>query len=376
MRVRHERVKLEVILLAVLCIARVSSVRPGLDVRLGADRSSRGVDEAAQTCGQPPCSPCPIRADTDKCKWKFKRYIASELEEKWWEVVDKVGDKPCEAVKTTFSEYFTRYKAAIHAGQLASNSMVAEGQCDCAGGAEPGSFDQTVFSRFEYQNECTSDMAYSYIEPLAGILRHPEVCEHEHHNLLRKDWLLVDQWEMHKNRNSDSRFFYYDSGASTWAEGLGGASQAWFDSIYVNKCAPFQGYWLWEVLPQNPSKVFEALPARAKPNYHWYNIPASQDKESSDSPLFHLKNTARLDDFVVFKIDIDNNPVEEAMVYALLNDTHLLSLIDEFYWEHHINMYPMTKHWHDTISKTHKQKDSIMMFRQLREAGVRAHSWV
>mmetsp|Transcript_45256 Transcript_45256/g.104983 ORF Transcript_45256/g.104983 Transcript_45256/m.104983 type:complete len:373 (-) Transcript_45256:27-1145(-) len=369
-QVPHRRVQLEVVL-ALVCIAPVWSVRPP-----GASLLAERAEDAGQACGQLPCSPCSALLEANNCKWKFKQYIASELEEKWWQVVDRVGDNPCDAVRTTFAEYFARYKAAIHAGRLASNGVIAEGQCNCLKSAEPESFDQTVFSRFEYENECTSEMAYSYIEPLAGILRHPEVCEHEKQNLLRKDWLLVDQWALQKNRNLDSRFFYFDAGASTWAEGLGGASQAWFDSIYVNKCAPFQGYWLWEVLEQKPSKVFGALPARVKPNYHWYNIPASQDKENSDSPLFHVRNTAQPQDFVVLKIDIDNNPVEEAMVYALLNDTHLLSLIDEFYWEHHINMYPMTKHWHDTISKTHKQKDSIMIFRKLREAGVRAHSWV
>mmetsp|Transcript_2633 Transcript_2633/g.4510 ORF Transcript_2633/g.4510 Transcript_2633/m.4510 type:complete len:389 (+) Transcript_2633:70-1236(+) len=383
---RGVQVTVLVLFLSVLYLVCVGGIQP-----LGKARAGKGselslsthcatLSDAAQTCNIEPCSPCHANTDSSSCKWKFRRYIPSELEARWWQVVEEVKMQPCVAMNERFSSYLEIYNAAIEAGWLSNYAVVPEGLCDCAKSMEPKSFDDSVFSRFEYENECTHELKTSYIEPLAGILRHPRVCvpADEKPFLSRKDWLLVDQWELQKNRKHDSRFLYFDAGASFWLDGAGGSgsSQAWFDSIFVNLCAPFQGYWLWEAAPLKAAFVLGQVPARAKPNYHWYNIPASQDKTSSDSPLFHVRNTARLDDYVVFKIDIDNNPVEEAILYSLLDDPQLLSLIDEFYWEHHVNMYPMTKYWRETADPNKDQGDSIWAFRKMRELGIRAHSWV
>ena len=51
-----------------------------------------------------------------------------------------------------------------------------------------------------------------------------------------------------------------------------------------------------------------------------------------------------------------------------------MALIDDFYWEHHVNFQPMVKYW-ATGRSARTMNDSIAMFAGLREAGVRAHSW-
>ena len=55
-----------------------------------------------------------------------------------------------------------------------------------------------------------------------------------------KGYLLVDPWAAHRNdayvpeglsssrRPGQVRSWYFDLGASTWSQGLGGASQEWF----------------------------------------------------------------------------------------------------------------------------------------------------
>eukprot|EP00971_Amphidinium_carterae_P008768 172652-Amphidinium_carterae.1 len=184
-----------------------------------------------------------------------------------------------------------------------------------------------------YQNTCTNELKYSYIEPLAGPLRHPGVCirpfvKHWDRFKFSKNWMVLDQWDVHKGMTQYSQVYYFDAGASTWEKGLGGASQAWFDTTYDSLCAPFDGYWMWEVTPTDAAKVFRVLPRHVKPKYRWYNIPASPNRSDSDSPLFHVTQVAKPQDYVVFKLDIDNNPVEEAIVRALLEDTVLLGLID------------------------------------------------
>ena len=46
-----------------------------------------------------------------------------------------------------------------------------------------------------------------------------------------------------------------------------------------------------------------------RPYYHWFNIPASPESEDWDNPLTHLLEVATPDDYVLFKLDIDNNAV-------------------------------------------------------------------
>eukprot|EP00971_Amphidinium_carterae_P054170 1066847-Amphidinium_carterae.1 len=116
-------------------------------------------------------------------------------------------------------------------------------------------------------------------------------------------------------------------------------------------CAPFQGYWAWEATPIDPVRTFAALPSRVAPNYHWYNVPADPAVGASDNPLEHIRKVATVDDYVVLKIDIDAIRVEEAFVEQLLADKDLLALIDEFYWEHHVRMKPISLSWGFTISR-------------------------
>ncbi len=58
-------------------------------------------------------------------------------------------------------------------------------------------------------------------------------------------------------------------------------------------------------------------------------------------------------------------------------DLHLqiLSLVDEFYWEHHVNMEPLASCCWATTGLSKKQDVSLAYFTKLREAGLRAHSW-
>eukprot|EP00971_Amphidinium_carterae_P196472 3899035-Amphidinium_carterae.1 len=90
------------------------------------------------------------------------------------------------------------------------------GGCDCMGSEKPKTFDSRVFSSFAYINECTQEVVHSYIEPLAGIMRHPKFCplpaipEHPRVKGNRLEYIVHEQWDVHKNRNPNSRTFYFD----------------------------------------------------------------------------------------------------------------------------------------------------------------------
>jgi hypothetical protein len=69
-----------------------------------------------------------------------------------------------------------------------------------------------------------------------------------------------------------------------------------------------------------------------------FNIPATADPESEANPWNILRKVATPQDYVVVKLDIDNTPVEEQFIAQLQASSDLSSLIDEFYFEHHVNV--------------------------------------
>lgn len=91
------------------------------------------------------------------------------------------------------------------------------------------------------------------------------------------------------------------------------------------------------------------------------------------------------------KLDIDNNPVETALVRQLLDDPEALARVDEFFWEHHVWGSPLQKtrvdlfgtknigwgqHMPTRGARDSTLRDSYRIFTELRERGVRAHAWV
>ena len=42
---------------------------------------------------------------------------------------------------------------------------------------------------------------------------------------------------------------------------------------------------------------------------HWYTVPAEPNPDNWNNPLKHLRAVAKPEDYVLFKLDIDNNPV-------------------------------------------------------------------
>jgi hypothetical protein len=122
-------------------------------------------------------------------------------------------------------------------------------------------------------------------------------------------------------------------------------------------------------------QVFEQIPTKILPHYHWYNVPVSPNPKDPMFALRFIKDICTPDDFVVMKLDIDNTPVEEGIINALLADPVAISLIDELFWEHHVNVEEMWGSW-GTQKENHTIADSYRLFTKLRQLGIRAHSWV
>mmetsp|Transcript_18087 Transcript_18087/g.42260 ORF Transcript_18087/g.42260 Transcript_18087/m.42260 type:complete len:425 (+) Transcript_18087:106-1380(+) len=331
---------------------------------------------------------CPVSVNETKCKWSFRKYIPSTLEAEWWKNIDKVGYPGSDVCVFTHQEpykkWFEKYIAGcdkMNPGHISPGALGPYQSCDCSQGREPAGsvyYDPDVYSRYEYTNDCTGETKYTYIEPLAGLLRHPMTCEN-YDWLLRKEWLVVDQWSVRKDHRPGSTYYYFDAGAGVWTKmNTIPPSQEWYYALYKGKCVNLDGYWMWERGLNKPEEIFNRVPDSELAKYHYFNVGVVADRNSKYNPLNHIKAVAKPDDYVMFKLDIDNTPIEEGIVHHLLADKEVQGLIDEFFWEHHINMNPVAKKsWfgHAIPSKT-GQKDSIKIFRQLREMGIRAHSWI
>ena len=109
----------------------------------------------------------------------------------------------------------------------------------------------------------------------------------------------------------------------------------------------------------------------------YFNLPVDSTPRSKHNPWRTLRAVAVPRDFVLVKIDIDNSPIEEALIAELLADYALAGLMDELYFEHHVRDSPMWHYgWHVNTVTNQTLKHSYDIFGKLREMGIRAHSWV
>ncbi len=111
------------------------------------------------------------------------------------------------------------------------------------------------------------------------------------------------------------------------------------------------------------------------PNYQFFNVPVTAEIGSRYNPLTLLKAIAQPQDFVVVKLDIDQPTIEFALIDQILNDTSVSRLIDEFFFEHHSTAKELSGAWRG-VAVRGDMAAGHRLFRQLRDRGIRAHSWV
>lgn len=304
------------------------------------------------SCTQPnhrPRRPATRATSSSSCTWHFLNYTPSSYELYWTQNIERLQDSVCER----------------------SNLQSAQAY---QWGKHTDSWPTSIFSYFTFQNSCTGEISTDFIEPLAGLTRSPLYCLLGEEYLVSKDYLVVS-WNVSKKVRPPARAFFFDLGASLYNSGIGGASQSWFEDMYAARGVQWDGIFAWEVTPQDPTLVWCQIPAHLKPVYHWFNIPVNAEPGHPDNALDYIRATALPEDFVVLKLDIDNTPVEEALVMQIIRDPELLGLIDEFYFEHHVNTQPMNRYW---LMQGAPQTlaDSYRIFTALRDRGVIAHAWV
>jgi hypothetical protein len=318
-----------------------------------------------------------------ECVWRFDRYVPSHGEDVWRTealTVDPVH--VCAPFLGPFKGVHDDYVAELpkcipHVADVRLQPPVS---CD----RDPPRKFNSAFSLMKYKRTCngsTEEQSVA-IEPLMGMLRHPQTCDDFVKHFLDKNYMVVEPWRAHNNRQLHTeagrppRNFFFDLGASTYNSGFGGASQSWFMSVFEDVCVAWDGVWAWEAIQHRPHDVWRDIPGHLHGRYHWYNVPCSNETDSWANPWNTLLSVATPEDYVVVKLDIDTWQVENPLVDQILSTPALLERIDEFFYEHHVRMEKIQEPWSTAVDKRLTAADSVDLFRRLREGGVHAHSWV
>lgn len=251
-----------------------------------------------------------------------------------------------------------------------------------------GAAEMQLFSYLVYTYRCGRHTLHSRvpIEPLLGSLRHPLVFCGEprrkgqyfyskEYMLLASAYTAPHSVPQPQQRGAPQRAYIFDLGASLYTSGAGGASQKWFVDTLTDRGFEIDGYYGWEATPHSREDVMRDVPAWLQQRYHYHNLPAPYGVVEPGNPLNIIKQVATQGDYVLLKIDIDDTPLELEFIRQVMSDPQVAALVDELFFEHHVNFKPMQPDWH-TANEIQQLSDSYEIFTRLRQLGIRAHSWV
>jgi hypothetical protein len=210
--------------------------------------------------------------------------------------------------------------------------------------------------------------AVSYIEPLAGHLRHPwGWCKpgRELHYEFLIPAFLDDPPAKH------GRHLLYDMGARTYSLGVGLAengtnlpAQKYLVETYRAHDIKLDHMFMWDQAQVPGEELLAVVPEELYPRYQYLNIPVTASLDNTNA-FEVLKKTSKPSDFVVVKLDIDQPQLEKDLLIQLANDTLLQTLIDEFYYE-----------WNPFEGGWHEMAWFYQYLTNLRKVGIRAHGWI
>lgn len=268
---------------------------------------------------------------------------------------------------------------------------------------------QTVDLNLEsiFKSKQLSHGDFGYAEPLIPPLRDPEFCFYGTSKLMSMAYLIHDWPVMCRRLTPFSKTVFIDMGASLAFHRGGGETPAvYILETYKKFGFHFDHVYAYEITQQKPAQVFEMVPSDLIPNYHWMNVGVESDPQGKMNPLRMLLEQYTEEDFVVIKLDIDtskctfdaanvyiyilstllittrlyyfflitSDSVELPLAFQILEDDRYSKLVDQFYFEHHVFQKELAPSWRTTMKGS--VKESLDLFRGIREKGIASHYWV
>jgi hypothetical protein len=306
----------------------------------------------------------------------FVKYEPSPWEAQWAHEISNWRDKECEILNQPFHR--DRALWSVYNSQV-RNLMSRKNEKPSA------TFDELdVYSRFIWGNEENGSVIEQLIEPLVGILRDPlTICAQlrpvvgvfapGEGVIQAKRYLLPEI----APGGEPVRYMLMDLGASVysgWASDSDAIGAKWFVEHYAKHHIYFDRIVSFEATHQTPDQIFGTVPAELLGRYTYINMPVSSSQTSAFNPWNVLVQTFTKQDYVIVKLDIDAPEIERQLVVQLISNKTIRELVDEFYFEHHVNSAAMNPYW-GTENSEHTMVQSYALFKNLRMHGIRAHSW-
>jgi len=318
---------------------------------------------------------------------RFLRYEPSPWEQQWLDNIDAWRDVECDILAEP--EHRRRAEWLIYETQrkLRLPNMNARPKREFD--------DAEIYSKFHYCCDDSGNDWYTYIEPLVGILRDPltmcnwfrvtaGVFQPTESFIRSKRWLLIDAASGGRlalatpPRLTPRKRLLFDIGASLyhgWARDMTDAVGAkWFVDRYAAFNLTFDLIYAFEADRQIPRDVFANLPDELLTRYVYYNVEISSDPRSVWNLWRFIAHAASPDDHVTVKLDMADREAERELFAQLLASPRYTALVDEMFYEHHVNTRPMHVYW-STETLDVYMNHSYANFLALRRAGVRMHSW-
>jgi len=246
----------------------------------------------------------------------------------------------------------------------------------------PTEDNEHIVSKFIFKDETTGETYSEYIEPLVSHLRFPlahcidglpDDPVYKFHPVMFRGWIIPPPPDMRREKK-----LYFDAGASDWMHGAGGPSLDYFVKIWGRSGHAFDGIYAFEM--ETPEKKFiKTVPDEflSITEYKQCAVSSKAEDHSDEHPFLPLliKETAKPNDYVLFKLDIDSPGVENGNIEYILNNQEIR--IDELVWEHHISGNYLMEEWGDSNELDQMSlRQSYDFFLRMRQKGIRAHSWV
>lgn len=191
--------------------------------------------------------------------------------------------------------------------------------------------------------------------------------------------------------------------------------QGFFPAMYSQLGLAFNSLSLWEVTRMDPGQIFQHVPADLIGGYQYFNVPveAKEGRDWNAVEVLKGKLKAARDAYekaaaihgirverpagqtgvsgspliyVVVKLDIDNSPIELALMKRLLellpsaNSTQSSDEppfeIHELFFEHHTDVPDVIGPDIWCGGNCPSLAESYDLFTELRRRGVRSHSWI
>jgi hypothetical protein len=237
-----------------------------------------------------------------------------------------------------------------------------------------------ILSKFVFSDDTTGELYTEYIEPLVAGLRHPLANCHTGNAanrlppIVHRGYILPPPYPPRSNRN-----WYFDAGASSWSEGDGGPSISYFVTIWQRQGIHFDRIQAYEV-QTTPKDFYATVPDEFQNMTIFRQCAVASSVETEDVHHPFLPHEIQTlvtnpDDYVVLKLDIDSALVEDGSIRYLLQ--HPQIIVDEVAWEHHVEGNPIMRDiWKKSDMANLTLRESYDLFLQMRQRGIRAHSWV